>query len=712
MSTSKAQRLELTWFNKDKALIPTENGRYGYSWVSPQDPRYCQIRPLVLGETVNGVQASKQEGVVYSARADLEPTTGNLLINGESGDVLEALTRVPELADQYLGKVKLCYIDPPFNTEKTFEHYEDNLEHSIWLTMMRDRLLHIKKLLSPDGSIWVHLDDSENHRMRVLLDEVFGAENFVAEVVWQKADSPRSDGGKISIDQDVILVFGRSAKFYAKRLPRLASRDALYKSPDGDPERWVSGDPAAPGADRGSRQHPGVYGIQNPVTGEMVYPARGRVWSNTQADVLKMLGKTTDYRPCEADLNQRAQATGIALERLRADVPDLVLAGPRLTGDDIYRGRVLPRLYFTKGGSGGLKMKKYLSEIAPDRATQSWWTKEDVGHNRGAKKELRALFPEQNPFATPKPERLLERVIHVATNPSDIVLDVFAGSGTTAAVAHKMGRRWVTCELLESNFSQFTLPRLTKVIHGEDPGGITTTAGERVDATEDGLPEGMEASEAFSLTQALGKIAEVVAAPVDLAKVVGAAVRADSKTGEPVLGADEAKELRRLMRKLATSEADNTDFLPLVRKAAGDQLKTRKSPDIVNWRGGGSFRVAHLAPECFDYEPELGLVTLTSAALEGDNLERSVAAHLSFHLTPEHPVFTGIRGRTRLVVMRSAATPELVAEIATHIGDDEKMVIAATAVDPDTAQALRNARKGSRVLHIPADLFRVDEIED
>jgi adenine-specific DNA-methyltransferase len=154
------QLLQLTWFNKDKALIPTEHGKYGYSWVDARDPRYCETHTLVEGEYIEGVQAEKEDDLSYSKLADLEPTTDNLLINGESGNVLEALTRVPELADKYLGKIKLCYIDPPFNTAEAFTHadYEDNLEHSVWLTMMRDRLVHIKKLLTDAGSIWVHLD--------------------------------------------------------------------------------------------------------------------------------------------------------------------------------------------------------------------------------------------------------------------------------------------------------------------------------------------------------------------------------------------------------------------------------------------------------------------------------------------------------------------------------------------------------------------------
>lgn len=144
-----------------------------------------------MDEYVEGVQAPKVEGVVYSERADLEPTTDNLLILGESGNVLEALTRVPELKDKYVGKVKCIYIDPPFNTGEVFgESYEDNLEHSIWLTMMRDRLDHLHKLLASEGSIWVHLDNKENHRMRLLLDAKFGPGNFVAEVVWQKWADP------------------------------------------------------------------------------------------------------------------------------------------------------------------------------------------------------------------------------------------------------------------------------------------------------------------------------------------------------------------------------------------------------------------------------------------------------------------------------------------------------------------------------------------
>jgi len=183
-------RLQLMWYNKNKALIPTETGKYGYTWVEPADPRYCETHTLIFDDYVYGNQTPKHEGVSYSDGADLLPQSDNLLVLGESGDVLEALTRVPEFARKYVGKIKLVYIDPPFNTAKAFTSYEDNLEHSIWLTMMRDRLLHLKRLLSNEGTIWVHIDDNEVHRIRLLMDEVFGASNFLSEIAWEKPSNP------------------------------------------------------------------------------------------------------------------------------------------------------------------------------------------------------------------------------------------------------------------------------------------------------------------------------------------------------------------------------------------------------------------------------------------------------------------------------------------------------------------------------------------
>ncbi|HEY5528932.1 MAG TPA: site-specific DNA-methyltransferase, partial [Thermoleophilia bacterium] len=184
-------RLELTWMGKDSALIPVEDGKYDYAWVDPNDPRAREVKSIEVLQTVGEVDG---------------PTGANenLLIIGDSGDALRSLRTIPEYAAKYLGRVKLVYIDPPFNTSQTFEHYADQLEHSIWLSMMRDRIRDIKPLLADDASVWVHLDDAEVHRMRVLLDEEFGPENFVATVVWQKADSTRNDAKGVSGDHDTI----------------------------------------------------------------------------------------------------------------------------------------------------------------------------------------------------------------------------------------------------------------------------------------------------------------------------------------------------------------------------------------------------------------------------------------------------------------------------------------------------------------------------
>ncbi|QTH60509.1 site-specific DNA-methyltransferase [Corynebacterium hindlerae] len=655
------QKLELTWFNKDQALIPQERGRYGYTWVDPHDPRYCQTHYLIEGETVTGEQAPKQDGTQYSERADLEPTTDNLLINGESGDVLEALTRVPKLAEKYVGKVKCIYIDPPFNTAQTFANYEDNLEHSVWLTMMRDRLLHMKKLLSEDGSIWVHLDDVENHRMRLLMDEVFGAGNFVAEVVWEKTYSPRNDSKGIPAVTDTILVYRKSNQFSPNRLPRTAEMNNIYKNPDNDPRgAWTSDNPCAPGA----ATHLGmIYGIQHPITGEMVYPTPGTCWRYSQNKMKEIFSGWGPYELGEITPDEIAQQQKVAgtSATARTDVPPLVYKDWNIDQGakawEIYENGPWPQFYPTRGGLGGFRRKSWLKD-APGRTPTNLLQHVAVGHTDAAAKEIRALFPGQSPFATPKPERLLERVIHIATNPGDIVLDVFAGSGTTAAVAHKMGRRWVTCELLEDTFNRFTVPRLTKVVRGEDMGGITTTKGERVDDTADGLPEGMSADDAQKFTSLLNKVI---------------------KDNPELKNSAQVKEL-----KAAT--------------------KTRNSGDVVNWRGGGSFTIATLSKPCFDVDEDLGLTILTEHA-DADNLARSVAAHLRFTLTPEHPVFPGRRGNMWLYVTRQPVDERVLDELLSYLGEGEAVTVASTSVLPEHTTYLHKRAKGSRALSIPDGLF-------
>lgn len=656
---ANSQKLEITWHNKDKALIPATRGRYGYTWVASTDPRYCQTNFLEYGDVVRGEQQPKQEGRTYSERADLEPQDDNLLILGESGDVLESLTRVPELADKYVGQVKCVYIDPPFNTAQTFANYEDNLEHSIWLTMMRDRLLHLKKLLADDGSIWVHLDDVENHRMRMLMDEVFGAANFVAEVVWEKTYSPRNDSKGIPAVTDVILVYSKGG-FVPNRLARTAEMDARYKNPDLDRNGpWKSGDTTAPGNMSGQKQHPSVFAVQHPITGEFIYPASGRHWTFGQERLLESLSQYADYR-CEApNLVARSKRTGIPVEQLRPDVYDLVVDETKRQGDKTQAMRRKsignwPEFFVSDTGFG----RKVSLSLSEGRLATNFLPHTEVGHTDTAAKEIRALFPGTSAFATPKPERLLERIIHIASDPGDIVLDCFAGSGTTAAVAQKMGRRWVTCELVEDTFNRFTRPRLEKVVRGGDMGGITVTKGERVDDTTGGLPEGLTPEDAQKLTSLLNKAIK----------------------DEPEL--KKSADLR----------------------AVKQLVKTKEAPDTINWRGGGGFTVARLSEPCFDVDEDTGITILTEHATAA-NLARAVAAHLRFHMTPDHPVFAAKRANMHLSVTRQPVTHEYINEILGYVADGEAVTVAATSVSPEVSEYLVNKSPGSRVIAIPDGLF-------
>lgn len=651
------QRLELTWYNKHLALIPTEHGRYGYSWVRPDDPRYCETHSLIVDEHIEGVQSPKSEEFTYSDRADLSPTDDNLLILGESGDVLETLVRTPELRDKYAGKVKCIYIDPPFNTSQRFEHYEDNLEHSIWLTMMRDRLVNMKRLLSDEGTIWVHLDEAENHRMRVLLDEVFGAGNFIADVAWQKTYSPDNRAAFTQMHDSILVYAATSVPFKDHRnlLPRSAKQNAAYINPDGDPRgRWKPGDFTAQLNVLENPREDQRYTLVSPA-GLHFDPPAGACWRYTQKRYEELLE------------------------------------------DD--------RVWFGPDGQGRPATKRFLSEVMDGRVPASWWPYEEVGHTQDAKRETQAVVPNPTPFDTPKPERLLERIIHIATNPGDVVFDCFAGSGTTAAIAQKMGRRWITCELIEDTFTKFTRPRLEKVINDADPGGITMARGQRVADAE--LPEGVDVDDAYRNTLAFKQIKEAVDLPIDLASLVQKAVRRDKKADEPVLGDDENKELLRLLKKFGTSTETTIDVLPEVTKKVNTAFKTKKAKDEITWRGGGGFYVAHLSPACFDYDTDLGLVTLTEAANDHGTLASNVAAHLGFYRSSGSDYFDGRLGTMQLLVTRNTVTDSMIEAAVSHLDEGHRVAIAATSVADGAVQELRRRSRGSRIIHILNDLFPV-----
>jgi len=335
--------------------------------------------------------------------------TGNMMIQGDNLEALKALLPF------YAGQVKCIYIDPPYNTGSAFEHYDDNLEHTQWLSLMWPRLELLRDLLSEDGSIWVNMDDDEAHYMKVLLDEIFGRRSFIVNALWQKRTSP---DGRIHMGDahDHIFVYGsQAARNRFNNLTLNEDQRKAYKNPDKDPRGpWVSTDFTA----QGYRPNQ-MYKVVTP-KGATYSPPEGRCWGNIEENFNKLISDG--------------------------------------------------RIWFGKDGKSRPRVKNYLSE-AEGVKSWSWWTNREVGHNQEAKKEINALFGAQNAFDTPKPERLIERILHIATNPGDLVLDSFLGSGTTAAVAQKMNRRYIGIEMGEHAVTH-CVPRLQKVIDGEQ-GGIS-----------------------------------------------------------------------------------------------------------------------------------------------------------------------------------------------------------------------------------------------
>ena len=339
----------------------------------------------------------------------------NMLIQGDNLDALKSL--MPYVA----GRVKCVFIDPPYNTGSAFEHYDDNVEHSTWLSLMYPRLELLRDLLAEDGSVWVSIDDNEAHYLKVIMDEVFGRKNFVATVLWQCRYS-RSNDASISLSHNFLLVYAKDTekwKSVRNRLERDEKQAAQYKNPDNDPRGpWRAIPWDAPNL------RPNLsYPITTP-SGKVRLPPPGRCWSRTEDQWLQIV------------------ADGLG--------------------------------YFGKSGDGAPSFKQFLrdaSAIVPN----TWWSHEDAGHTDEAKKEIFKLFGSASIFATPKPERLIQRVLQIATNPGDLVLDSFLGSGTTAAVAHKMGRRWIGIEM-GAHAETHCAPRLKKVVEGE-PGGISKAVG-------------------------------------------------------------------------------------------------------------------------------------------------------------------------------------------------------------------------------------------
>ena len=376
------QKLELTWIGKHKR--PKLEAR-----ILLEDPEKS-----------------------YHAKVRSESAAfDNRLIFGDNLLALKALEQ------EFTGKVKCVFIDPPYNTGSAFTHYDDGLEHSIWLGLMRDRLEIIKRLLADDGSLWITIDDNEAHYLKVLCDEVFGRANFVANAIWQKKYAPQNDAKWLSDSHDHILIYAKNKTLWRPNLlSRTEEANSLYKNPDKDPRGvWMSDNMSVK-----TYSETNDYPITTP-SGRIVNPPASRCWAYSQ-------------------------------EKLQQLISD-------------------NRIWFGSKGEGVPRIKRFLSEVKSGIVAKTMWLRDEVGDNQDAKKEVKQ-FNAKDVFDTPKPEKLVQRIIHLATNPGDLVLDSFAGSGTTGAVAHKMGRRWIMVELGEHCHTHI-IPRLQKVIDGEDQGGIS-----------------------------------------------------------------------------------------------------------------------------------------------------------------------------------------------------------------------------------------------
>ncbi len=381
MAQDRLQKLELTWIGKDK-------------------PREA-LEPRILIENPD-----------YSYG---ETDKSNLLIHGDNLLVLKALEQ------DYAGRIKCIYIDPPYNTGNAFEHYDDGVEHSIWLSLMRERLILLHKLLAKDGSIWISIDDDEQAYLKVLMDEIFGRQNFINNVIWEKKYSPSNDAKWLSDSHDFIMVYAKNKNIWRPNLlPRGEKQNKYYKYNDNDGRGvWRSDNVLVKTFSKS-----GVFGIVNPNTQQEFFPPEGSCYRFNEETAKRLVSEN--------------------------------------------------RLYFGKDGKGAPQLKRYLSEVKQGVTSLTIWKREEVGDNQEAKAEVKQ-FNSDSVFDTPKPERLIERVLTLATNEGDLVLDSFLGSGTTTAVAHKMGRRWIGVELGEHTKTH-CFPRLKMVVSGKDQGGISKTA--------------------------------------------------------------------------------------------------------------------------------------------------------------------------------------------------------------------------------------------
>jgi len=417
----------INWINREEALFYEINEEEGKGiapyWVDRSDIRVKEARPLIF-QKVYTTQEKDKEGTIPGTEKEYEieesdeddPGIENILIKGDNLLALNALKKhFDKLPDE--EKVKCIYIDPPYNTGSAFEHYDDNLEHSEWLTLMRDRLVVMRDLLSESGSIWISVDDDESHYLKILCDEIFSRNNFVANVIWEKKYSPQNDAKWMSDSHDHILVYAKNKEIWRPNLlPRTAEMNKRYKNIDNDYRgHWKSS-----GLDVKTYSKEYDYPITTP-SGRIVNPPAGYCWR-------------------------------VSKKKFKEMVED-------------------NRIWFGESGNNVPSIKRFLSEVQDGLVSKTLWFRSEVDDNQKGKREVK-VFNNKEVFATPKPERLICRILTLATSENDLALDCFAGSGTTLAVAQKMNRRWIGVEV-GNHADTHIIPRLQKVISGKDQGGIS-----------------------------------------------------------------------------------------------------------------------------------------------------------------------------------------------------------------------------------------------
>lgn len=418
--------------------------------------------------------------------------SGNMIIHGDN---LEALK---SLLPQYEGRIKCIYIDPPYNTGNENWVYNDNVNdpkikkwlgkvvgqegedlsrHDKWLCMMYPRLKLLHKLMSKDGVIFISIDDNELYNLKMICDEIFGANCFVSNISWQRTYSMRNDAKGIPAEVEHILVYSKKAEWQPQKLARTESMDSKYKNPDNDPKgAWRNIVASAPNA----ITHQGmVYAIQNPITGEYTYPPQGRCWSLGQDQMLKAMCQWCDYHLVDLkDYDERAKVCNVSSDEVRKDVlaisinEDLETAKKK--ANDIIKNGVLPEFFFSRNGTGALSRKAYLDSMG-GRPVTNLWSFEETGHTDEASRLLKNMFGGTAIFDTPKPPRLIERVLYIIGDKNAVVLDSFAGSGTTAHAVLNMNkadggnRKFILIEMMDYAES-ITAERVRRVINGYGEG--------------------------------------------------------------------------------------------------------------------------------------------------------------------------------------------------------------------------------------------------